>query len=384
MLPPVTVKLQRPPPKDFSSSFSETLAVAIDLSEAVLKDLKEGSLGQFDKFLESDLLSGEINKALAKYVHHEHLRKNTVQGSAFNTQYLKNNKQYSEFNSVSKLLQKNGSKFAGDTFKKHLELQQLQDDIKKILGQNVKVDATALTLKGHFSKLAKDFSNTKTGVFVDKNKKLLIIVGSLTVVGGVVAFYRTGSGDAVMKGVGEAVATFAKKIDLGALDIGVKDLEFKPSEGLAGGTIKLSPEMKKKSKITSCNFNINSKFDKSGFVSGYLSNDLKIKLTDFSSLGYSAKGGLVQKNLNYEYLLNVNYSKSGTKVDLQAYVKVDDLTNKKDLGGKFTLNSASTIVNKKTGNSSKLNAYLGGNVNKSLVGDKSFDLLVDFGIRWTF
>ena len=363
MLNPIPMKMNKLGTcHDFRSTFSETVIVTIDLSEDVMRHIVEGSVARLDKLLASGSFSIAIDKALSAYVRKEYLSKDLTKSPTSNP-FNKNVKRHPEFDSVAKLVEKDASDF---------------------LTQVIKIDADAIGIKGHLSRLKEEFSKTKTGVFIDKRKKALILVGSLTVIGGVLALYKTGSGDGVMSSAGWVIDKLAKKIDIGKIDIGFKDMEFKPSEKIAAGTVKISPHLKESDRVKGLNFELNTKFDNTGFTSGYLGNEMKIKLTNTSTIGYKAKTGLTNQKLNYEYFLNVNYSKKNTKIDLQAYVKADELEDKKDIGGKLSLNAPYTIENKKTGKSSKINAYLGSSLNQSLTKNRNFTFTVDFGVRWIF
>ena len=82
------------------------------------------------------------------------------------------------------------------------------------------------------------FDNTPVGAFVNENKTQLIIVGAVAAIAGGVAMYYTKSGDVPAKAL--KLLPELSLLTLGAVDLSVKNLAFKPSEQKVGADVKAS------------------------------------------------------------------------------------------------------------------------------------------------
>ena len=105
--------------------------------------------------------------------------------------------------------------------------------LQKPVTNQVKQSLEYKRLDTSLSQMKCAFDSTPVGAFVNENKTLLIIVGSVAAIGGGVAMYHTKAGDTPAKAL-KLLPTLLPTFSIGAVDLSVKNLEFKPSERKVG------------------------------------------------------------------------------------------------------------------------------------------------------
>jgi len=101
--------------------------------------------------------------------------------------------------------------------------------LKKPMTDQVKQSIEYKKLDSSLTRMKCAFDNTPVGAFVNENKTLLIVIGSVAAIGGGVAMYYSKAGDTPAKGL-KILPMLLPTFSIGAIDLSVKNLEFKPSE----------------------------------------------------------------------------------------------------------------------------------------------------------
>jgi hypothetical protein len=83
-------------------------------------------------------------------------------------------------------------------------------------------------LESSLQQLKCAFDQTPVGAFVNENKTLLVIIGSVAAIGGGVAMYQTKAGDVPAKAF--SLLPSLTPISIGSVDITLQNFELKPSE----------------------------------------------------------------------------------------------------------------------------------------------------------
>ncbi len=108
--------------------------------------------------------------------------------------------------------------------------------LQKPLTNEVKKSAEYKKLETSLTQVKCAFDKTPVGAFVNKNKTLLIIVGSVAASGGGVAMYRAKAGDVPASAL--KLLPELSIVTIGAVDLSVKNLQFKPSDRTVGADVK--------------------------------------------------------------------------------------------------------------------------------------------------
>lgn len=101
--------------------------------------------------------------------------------------------------------------------------------LKKPVTDQVKQSPEYKKMDSSLTQMKCAFDNTPVGAFVNENKTLLIVIGSVAAIGGGVAMYYTKAGDTPAKGL-KLLPTLLPTFSIGAIDLSVKNFKFKPSE----------------------------------------------------------------------------------------------------------------------------------------------------------
>ena len=114
--------------------------------------------------------------------------------------------------------------------------------LKKPLVREVKNSAKYKKLQASLNQTKCAFDHTPVGVFVNENKTLLIVVGSVAAIGGGVAMYRAKAGDVPAKAYSLLPLLTPRKI--GAVDLTLKDLKLVPSKREVSADVSASGKWK--------------------------------------------------------------------------------------------------------------------------------------------
>ncbi|MEM6483568.1 MAG: hypothetical protein AAF662_01095 [Pseudomonadota bacterium] len=165
------------------------------------------------------------------------------------------------------------------------------------------------------------FQKTPVGVFVDDNKTWLIIIGAVVGAAGTVAMYRMKSGDVPAYGLATLLNNTADKIELGSATLGVKDIEFKPSDRSAKG--KLTLDLSKLHSVK-----IKQKLEMAATVKAgslkelTVSESVVVPLAPSLQLAGKSTVGLRENTLAFDTALVVTKSMDGgMKISVSAYNK---------------------------------------------------------------
>jgi hypothetical protein len=162
------------------------------------------------------------------------------------------------------------------------------------------------------------FDETPVGIFVNKNKTWLIIAGVVVAAGGAVAMYLTKSGDVPAKGLTFITEQAAKKIEVGAVTFGVKDLDFVPTKQNVKGTVEVSMGSLETAKV---NFDLRSAVKGGTLEELSLSETVVVPLSKQTKLTGKAGIGMKERKPTYDLALAVKHSDKGFTLDVAGYLK---------------------------------------------------------------
>jgi len=114
--------------------------------------------------------------------------------------------------------------------------------LQKPVGNDIKNSGKFKKLETSLTQTKCAFDNTPVGAFVNENKTQLIVVGAVAAVAGGVAMYHTKAGDTPAKAL--KLLPQLSVLTIGAVDLSVKNLEFKPSEQKVGADAKATGKWK--------------------------------------------------------------------------------------------------------------------------------------------
>jgi hypothetical protein len=236
---------------------------------------------------------------------------------------------------------------SADESKKLLESLQtgVTDEAKKSLESQIKKVPQFIALESSLKEFQKSVSSTGLGVFIDKNKGILYVVGAALVVGGAGALYVTRSGgNYVEKPVDLIKGKDFKVLSIGTFELKAGLLDFKPDARIFGAKL----EVDKSWERVKVNFKLGVLAEGSKIQEVTGSAIVKSGAFSLSADGsYKAVPQNIHLGLKFDY--HTDFGKD--KFSLSAGAFYDDSVIKGTLGADYKFNKGPSIG---------LNANVGG------------------------
>lgn len=225
------------------------------------------------------------------------------------------------------------------------------DAAKKSLESQIKKTSQFIQLEKSLSEFEKSVKSTGLGIFIDKNKKILYVVGAALVVSGAGALYITRSGgNYVEKPVDLIKGKDFKVLEIGTFKLNAGLLQFKPDARIFGAKI----EVDKSWERVKVNFKLGVLAEGSKIQEVTGSAIVKSGAFSLSADGsYKADPQKINLGLKFDY----HHDFGKDKFSLSAGAFYDDSVLKGTVGADYKFNKGPSIG---------LNAGIGG-INTSSV-----------------
>lgn len=237
-------------------------------------------------------------------------------------------------------------------------------------------------LKKEVENLGCAFKQSPLGVFVDKNKGWLIVVGVGIGLGGAAAMYVFKSGDWV---AGQATDLASKQLRfkvLGNVELGASRLKFVPSSRQVGTTVFGSAKWERVS--VRLDLSVDFKNDQFQSTSGKISTDITVAkglvLTGTGSAGYQINKESWQQNFVYHLGVGVTFKKAFgvDKFDLTARAFIEQTPDYMKQGA--ALDARYSIMN--LANKGQINIGVTGQVDNSRMFDPNLTTSTQQGLGY--
>ncbi len=232
---------------------------------------------------------------------------------------------------------------------------------QKSAESQIKKSTEYTRLQAQLKQLECSYKKSPIGVFVDENKAWLIVVAAGVVAGGATALYVIKDGDFVAEKATLLANSALRFKVLGKLEVGGKDIKFKPSERQVAATAFANVKFEK----ISAKFEGSVAFKEDKLVAAGGRGEVVAKVAKgltakaYAGAGYQQPGQAYQPSLRYDVGLGLDYKPgSGISVTALAFAMQDPTQRK--VGGSGSVNLR--VVGKKaTDPSLSINATGAGN-----------------------
>jgi hypothetical protein len=189
--------------------------------------------------------------------------------------------------------------------------QSIQDALKQL-----QLNPNYSLLVQDLKKLQNEFEKSVIGVWIDENKKTLIIIASGIAVAAATAMYFTKSGDTPADWATQLAKGQYPLFKLGKIEFGVGDPTFKPSTSTIGGAVSL--DVKNWKFIKEAELDVTVTHSSAGMQNAGVTGKATVALPhDFSITGQGSIDPIAQiKGVR----LGIDYDKDGIKVGVFADV----------------------------------------------------------------
>lgn len=165
-----------------------------------------------------------------------------------------------------------------------------QKSSEKWVEEQIKKSSDYKAMEKGLETLQCRFKESPVGVFIDENKGFMIVLASGLAIGGAVALYTTRSGDWVAsKAAGLASKQLRFKV-LGNIELGAKNLVFKPSER----HVEMTTFATTKWKSVKTTLDLQVSFKEDALAKATASGEVEVDVTKRASLTGKASVGHVQ------------------------------------------------------------------------------------------